>query len=190
MTKTPFRTFSALWFISNSSETQNKKFRNAFSSKFLKFISSHNAEKVRNIMDIRHLRVNFWPLKVFVSILGNKDLILGLWWLISSLWESSFCSGSRVWIHGIIFRPLWVYFGRLVVYFGFQRSSFTICESNLGLLVYFRLLSVDYRPLSINFLAYGNRYWAISVDFLYRKSSNLGIILNLWESILESGNLF
>ena len=141
-------------------------------------------------MDIRHLRVNFWPLKVFVSILGNKDLILDLWWLISSLWESSFCSGSRVWAHGIIFRPLWVYFGRLVAYFGFQRSSFTICESNLGLLVYFRLLAVDYRPLSINF-------WPMEIDigpyqliFLYRKSSNLGIILNLWESILESGNLF
>ena len=140
------------------------------------------------ILGISESIFDLW--KFSVSILGNKDLILGLWWLILSLWESSFCSGSRFWAHGIIFRPPWVYFGRVVVYFGFQRSSFTICESNLGLLVYFRLLSVDYRPLSINFLAYGNRYWAISVDFLYRKSSNLGIILNLWESILESGNLF
>ena len=131
------------------------------------------------ILGISESIFDLW--QFFVSVLVNKNLILGLWWLILSLWESSFCSGSRFWSHGIIFRPLWVYFGRVVVYFGFQRSSFTICELNLGLLVYFRLLAVDYRPLSIN-------YWPTEIDigpyqliFLYRKSSNLGIILDLRE---------
>ena len=143
-------------------------------------------------MDIRHLRVNFWPLKVFVSILGNKDLILGLWWLISSLWESSFCSGSQFWAHGAIFRPPWIYFGHVEIYFGFQRSSFTICESNLGFSVYFRLLAVDCRPLSINFLANGNRYWVISVDFFVSQIFKFGhnfeslrVNFRIWKSILD-----
>ena len=119
------------------------------------------------ILGISESIFDLW--KFFVSILGNKDLILGLWWLILSLWESSSCSGSWFSAHGITCRPL-------CVYFGFQRSSFTICEPNLGLLVYFRLLAVDYRPLSIYF-------WPMEIDiglnqliFLYRKSQNWALL--------------
>ena len=122
------------------------------------------------ILGISESIFDLW--KFFVSILGNKDLILGLWWLIKSLWESSSCSGSRFWAHGITFRPLCVYFGRVKVYFGFQRSSFTICESNLGLLVYFRLLAVDYRHLSINFWPMEIEIGLYQLIFLYRKSQN------------------
>ena len=125
----------------------------------------------------------------FVSTLGSKDLILGLWWLILSLKVSNFCFGSRFWVHGIFFGPLWVDCERVEVYFGFQRPSLTFWKSNLGHLVHFKLLTVDYRPPSFNFGPMEINIVLCQMTILHRKLI-LGIMLDLWESILESGSLF
>ena len=75
------------------------------------------------------------------------------------------------------------------VHFGFQRPSLTFRESNLGHLVHFKLLTVDYRPLSFNFGHMEINIVLCQLTILQQKSI-LGIILDLWESILESGSLF
>ena len=152
-------------------------------------MTCRNAETIQNGFWTRRLQLKkLAMLHLFADFMTLKTISV---FLIENSFVArvKFFSGSRFWANRIIFRPLCVYFGLVEVYFGFQRSSYTICESNLGILVYFRLVAVDYRPLSINFGPMEIDIGPYQLIFLYRISI-LGFILYLWESIFESGSLF
>ena len=101
------------------------------------------------------LRVQFEPLGINFQLLGVNfgkwEWIFGIWEFNFDVWgvfcvkfrqlrfsfeplRVMFCSGSRVWASGSIFRYLWVDFRRVGVYFGFLRSSLSVWESSLSLL--------------------------------------------------------